>query len=251
MTTLTAAQAAPATRDRLRGGELAAESAWRPLYRIGGAAAFAVLALVPIQLVVFVVWPLPTTVTGWFALFQSNALVGLLSLDLLLVVDWVLLGVVLLALSVALRRVHPSFVAIAVTAEVVAVATYFASTVAFEMLTLSGRHAAATTDAERSLFLAAGQVMVATWQGTAFNVSYVLAAIAALLVSAVMLRGGPFGKATAYSGILYGIFGLVPPTAGSVGFALSLLSLLPMWTWLFLLGRRLLQLSGEGPASAS
>jgi hypothetical protein len=60
--------------------------------------------------------------------------------------------------------------------------------VAFEMLTLSNQYATATMDVERSIFLAAGEAMLATWQGTAFDVSYVLSAIAILIVSAVMLR---------------------------------------------------------------
>jgi hypothetical protein len=42
------------------------------------------------------------------------------------------------------------------------------------MLSLSEEYAAATTDAERDLYLAAGQAMLATFEGTAFQVSYVL-----------------------------------------------------------------------------
>lgn len=34
----------------------------------------------PIQMVVFVLWPLPQSVPGWFALFHSNPLVGLLDM---------------------------------------------------------------------------------------------------------------------------------------------------------------------------
>jgi len=244
MRTLTAPEAIPAPRPVLAQRSSVSEGAeWSTLYRVGGISALAVLALVPIQMVVFVVWPPPTAVSDWFALFQSNALVGLLDMDLLLMVDFVLLGLFFLALYPALRRTSPSLMAVALTAELVAVATYFASTVAFEMLSLSGQYAAAATDAERSSLLAAGQVMFATWQGTAFDVSYVLAGAAALLAAVVMLRSGTFGRFAAYSGILMGAAALVPPTVGTIGVVLSLVSLLPLLPWLFLSGRRLLQLA--------
>ncbi|HYZ60781.1 MAG TPA: hypothetical protein VE544_14095 [Nitrososphaeraceae archaeon] len=138
-------------------------------------------------MVVFFLWPPPTSVIGWFALFQDNALVGLLDMDLLLIVDYLLLIGLFSALWASLRRANESLMAIALILQLVATASYLASTVAFEMLSLSNQYATATTDAERSLFLAAGQMLV-TWQGTAFDVSYVLSALAVLIVSAVMLR---------------------------------------------------------------
>jgi hypothetical protein len=64
--------------------------------------------LVAIQIAVFMAYPFPDTVTGWFGLLQDNALAGLVNLDLLLVVDNALLVVIALALYVALRGVSPS-----------------------------------------------------------------------------------------------------------------------------------------------
>jgi hypothetical protein len=49
------------------------------------AAAVAVL-LVPVQIVVFTLYPFPDTVSGWFSLLQGTRLAGLVDLDLLLVV---------------------------------------------------------------------------------------------------------------------------------------------------------------------
>jgi hypothetical protein len=244
MATRVAAKREPpvTTRDR------AEDHAWKPLYRLGGIAALAILALVPVQMAVFFIWPIPTSVSDWFALFQSNGLVALVDMDLLLIIDYVLTGLVFLALYAVLRRYSVSFMTVALVAELVAIATYFASAVAFEMLSLSGHYAAATTDVERSTLLAAGEVMIASWQGTAFVVSYLLAGIAALTASVVMLRSGLFGRVAAFAGIAMGLAGLVPPTLGTVGLAFSLVSLVPMLIWLFLIGRTLLRLSS---ASAS
>ncbi len=217
--------------------------AWTPLYRVGAWGALAVLAFMPVQMVVFLVWPLPDTVPGWFARFQENPLVGLLSMDLLLAVDYILLGLVFLALYVALRRASQSLMAVALTLELVAVAVYFASTVAFEMLSLSRQYAAAPTDVERSALLAAGHAMLARWEGTAFSASYVLGAVALLVVSVVMLRSGHFGRVAAYAGILAGGAGLVPPTAGAIGVGLSLVSLAPLAVWLALTARGLFRVA--------
>src|SRR5687768_13094876 len=80
------------------------EEAWKPLYRTGAWAAIAVLVLVPFQMLVFVAWPPPETAEGWFRLFERNVVVGLLDMDLLLIVDQVLIGVMFLAIAVALWR---------------------------------------------------------------------------------------------------------------------------------------------------
>jgi len=216
--------------------------AWQTLHRIGGMTALAVLALIPVQMVVFFLWPLPSSVIGWFTVFHDNALVGLLDMDLLLIVDYLLLIGVFSALWASLRRANESLMSIALILQLVATATYLASTVAFEMLTLSNQYATASTEVERFIFLAAGEAMLATWQGTAFDVSYVLSALAILTVSAVMLRSHHlFSKTTGYAGLSAGVLALVPPTAGTVGLILSLVSLVPMVIWLALIARRLLR----------
>jgi hypothetical protein len=215
---------------------------WQTLHRVGGVTALAVLVLIPIQMVVFFIWPPPSSVIGWFTLFQDNALVGLLDMDLLLIVDYLLLIGVFSALWASLRRANESLMAIALILQLVATAAYLSSTVAFEMLSLSNQYATATTDAERSLFLAAGQAMLVTWQGTAFDVSYVLSALAVLIVSAVMLRSHVFSKVTGYAGLSAGVLMLVPPTAGTIGVIFSLLSLVPLVIWLALIARRLVRL---------
>ena len=58
-------------------------------------------------IVVFLVDPSPTTVIGYFQLFQKSTLLGLLALDLVYMVSQLLMGLLLLALCVALRRANP------------------------------------------------------------------------------------------------------------------------------------------------
>ncbi len=103
---------------------------------------------------------------------------------------------------------------IATTSGLVGITVYFASNQAFAMLALSERYAAATTDAQRSIYLAAGEALLAInnpdtiYQGTGIYVSYFLVLFAGLIISVVMLRSDIFSKATAVTGILANGIGL-------------------------------------------
>lgn len=215
------------------------ESAWSPLYRLGAFSAIAMLVLIPVQVAVFILWPLPNTVEAWFSRFNENAVVGLLNMDLLLIVDWALTVLVFLALVALARAVHPAWLVIATTFELLAAAAYFTSTGAFEMLALSSRYAVSASDTERIVLLAAGETVLGAWQGTGFVIAAVLSAIALLILSGVLLRSGVLGRAIPLLGIAMGVTAIVPPNAGTVGLVFSLAYLLPFVAWLVLVARAL------------
>jgi hypothetical protein len=220
-------------------------SRWNWLYKVGGAAALISAIFIPIQVIVFLTWPPPLegTISDWFALFQQNRLVGLIDLDLLLVADNVLLIPILLALYIVLRRASESVMALATAFGLVALVLFIASNPAFQILSLSEEYAAATTDAQRSVLLAAGQVMISTWQGTAFQVAYVLGAVSGIAIGAVMVRSG-FSKVTGYMGLLGNALGLglyVP----IIGVFIAIFSVLFLEVWYILIARRLFQLGQD------
>jgi hypothetical protein len=225
-----------------------ADSAWRSLYRVGGTAALTIVAIALVQMIVFVVWPPPGfeadvgTVTGYFTLLQDDMLLGLLHLDLLLLVDYVLLVLMFLALYIVLRQVSQSFMAIAMALVFVGIATYFPSNIAFSMLSLSDQYAATTTDAQRTMLQASAQALLTSLQSSTFYVSYILMSAAGLIISIVMLQSSSiFSKLTAYVGILASVLGLglfVP----TIGLLLSLISLIPTLMWYILIARRLFRL---------
>ena len=226
-----------------------AESGWHWLYRSAGVAALAVAVIIPFQIIVFIIWPPPlqSGAGEWFVMFQRHPLVGLINLDLLLVVDNLLGIPITLALYVLLRRANPSILAIAAALGLLGIILYVATNPAIQMLTLSQRSASAATDAERASYLAAGQAMLANWQGTAFHVAYILSSIAWIAIPLVMLRGTMFGRAIAYLGIAANAIalGLYVPV---IGVFLSVFSVLFLEAWYILLGRRLLQFaSGMEP----
>ena len=55
-------------------------ASWGPLYRTAGVAALITAVLVPVQLAVFMAYPFPDTVVGWFQLLQDNPVAGLINL---------------------------------------------------------------------------------------------------------------------------------------------------------------------------
>jgi hypothetical protein len=91
-----------------------ADPDWKPAYAIGGVAALVMAAVVLSQFVVFAIAPPPLkgTAADWFALFQKDALLGLLAFELSLVLYAVLAVPVALALYGALRRGDHSLVAL-------------------------------------------------------------------------------------------------------------------------------------------
>jgi hypothetical protein len=118
------------------------------------------------------------------------------------------------------------------------------------MLSLSDQYAAATTDGQRDLLLAAGQAMLAIYNGTAFHVSYVIGAVAFLVIAVVMLRSTEFSKATAYLGIAANVIalGLYVP---AIGIYISIFSVLFLFIWYILIARKLLELGRDGPEEAT
>ena len=233
-------------------------SDWKSLYRVGGVAALIAGVIfrrnIGAEISLFSAQKQPDTIIDWFTLLQKNRLLGLSYLNIFDIVDYALVGLMLLALYVALRRASKSYMAIATTLGFVGIAVYFASNTAFSMLALSDKYAAATTDAQRSMFLAAGQAVLALgaiYQGTGIYVSFLLLAVAGLIISVVMLRSDIFSRVTAYVGILASAFDLAYCIAfaflPAVDIELVAVCTIPaagllLMIWHILVGRRLYQL---------
>jgi hypothetical protein len=212
---------------------------WNDLYKIGGWAAIAMLVLIPIHILVFVISPPPATVEGYFALFQKNWLLGLLSLDLIYILNNILLSLIYLALYQALKQTNAALMSVALMLGLLGIAAYFASNPAFEMLSLSRQYAAAADATQQTILLAAGQSQLASFAGTAFDVYYVLNGVALLLLAWVMLHSPLFSKAAAWWGLASGILMTIPSTAGMLGMVFALASLAPWMVFLVLVTRRL------------
>ena len=202
------------------------DQTWKNLYKIGAVAALLAVFVfrrnLGAELVLLrdfgIIGGIPSTplrtAIDWFHLFQYNRLIGLTLLNFFDLVEYALVGLMFLALYGALKPTYRSAIVIATTAGLVGIAVYFASNQAFAMLALSQRYAAATTELQRSMYLAAGEALLAInnpdslYQGTGIYVSYFLVLLAGLIISIVMLRSDVFSRATAIVGILANGIGL-------------------------------------------
>jgi hypothetical protein len=221
---------------------------WRAAYRVGGVAAAAMALLTVAHAGVFFATGLPATAAEWFVLFQRSPLLGLLGFELLMVV-WVVLSVPLMvALHAALRPASPSLATLYAALSLLDAAVFVTARPAFEMLSLSAGYAAASTEAQRTAYLAAGEAMVALFHGTAFWVSYVVGSISGLVLAAAMLRSRVFGKTASYLRIASSVldFGLFVP---GIGLLISLGSVLCLLVFHILVSRRLLQLARAGQSA--
>ena len=207
---------------------------FRPLFALARILALVMLLLIPMQIVVFVIAPPPDTVTGFFDLFQRHPFLGLLSLDFIYLFNNAILVIIYLAIAALLFREKPVPVLLALVLGLIGIACYYPSNPAFEMLTLSNLYAQALPP-DQSLYLAAGEAVMAGYTGTAFNTYYVLNAIGLLLFATTFLRSPRFKKSIGYWGLASGVLMIVPSSAGLVGMIFSLLSLIPWVVFIALL----------------
>jgi hypothetical protein len=230
------------------------ESNRKRIYKIGGMAA---LLTVVVAFSEMVITFLPggnapvETVFDWFTQLQSNWFMGLRNLGFLNIVIFPLGIPMYFALYTAHQKVDKALGALAMIISFTGVAVFLATNRAFSMLELSGQYTQATSDAQRSMFAAAGQAMLSVGRSHSPGtfISFFFGELAGVFMSVVMLRGKIFNKATALTGIigftLLSIFEACTsfiPVLNKVAMIFAIGGGLLNIIWLILLGRRLFQL---------
>lgn len=228
--------------DALPRGALPKVAAW---------SAVATTVSIAVHITYFILRPPPygTPASEWFALFRADVFTGLISLDALLVLDYVLLVPIVLALYVTLRRRGEAILLVGLTLFFVAIAAFVASNPALEVRDLAQRHAEAATPAEAESYLAAAEAALARSRGTAFHTSYLLGSIAGILLSIPMLRDPAFGRVVALFGITGNVVGLglyIP----RIGLGLGAFSGVVLWFWYVGVARGLFRAAKEQEAGA-
>lgn len=225
---------------------------WRSLYKVGGVAALIAATLLLFEIIIFAIWPQPNTITDYFVLFQNSKFIGLLDFYLLEFFAYILFIPIFLAISLAIRRGNESYIVLALIFAITGVAVFLATNNPFSMLSLSNQYAAAATDAQKELYLAAGQTILANTNQRAFegfNIGFFLLSIAGMIISIVMLRSRTFNKVIANVGILTFTISLVEyirvvfmPSISLLLIIIAVSSGLLIPIWLVLIARRLLKL---------
>lgn len=179
---------------------------------------------------------------------ERAPILGLISLDVLFIINNLLVLLFYLGLCVVLWPVFRSGVTVALTLGVLQMAAYLVSNPAVEMLDL-GRRYAATSGERQGMLLAAGEAVLAAWKGTAYLAYYLLGATVLLVLASLLLRSTVFAGPIPWWALAAGLLMLVPSTFGLVGIVFALVSLIPWSVFCVLAGRRLLQLGRRPPAS--
>ena len=193
----------------------------------------------------------PTTVAAWFALLQTHRFAAMLMLNAFDAINYALVGLMYFSLYSVLKRINKPYTTFAMYAAIAGTAMFFASTQAFNLLSLSNQYVSTAVDSQRSLLLAAGQAALnlnnPTLFGTGLFWSYMCLYLAGLIFSLTMLQTRHFGKATAILGIVANAFGLgyfiTSAFAPSLGVIPAVGSAPCNLVWYILIGIRLLKLA--------
>jgi hypothetical protein len=222
-----------------------ADLRWKQLFTIGAIAAVVSGIVIILGIVSYFFWPYAPgkiSTEAIFVLIQNNKLGALVSMDFFLVLGN-LFGILLfIALYVSLKNVNESYALIALVLGLIAAVLIIPARPISELFTLSGLYSTAATPAAKSQYLAAGEALLALFNGTAWFMNTLLGGISLLISSLLMLRSKTFSKATAYVGVLTNAavcFFFIPGITGTI---LLFLSLPGYLIWYFQLGRRFLQL---------
>ncbi|MBN1920857.1 MAG: hypothetical protein JW892_06410 [Anaerolineae bacterium] len=230
-------------------------SPYQQLFRIGSIAALVAAAAILGEVVILAIFPPPETLHDWFVLLQSTSLLGLLDLWGLEIPMYLAFIPVFLALAMALKKAQPGLILLALTVALLGIGVFLATNNPFAMLALSKRYAAATSAAEKSTLLAAGQALLAHTNQRAvggFNMALFLVSIAGLLMACNMRRSAAFGSATALVGILAHTLSLADylRQALTASPIVALIIIVPnallLIAWYILVGRKFAQLGRPG-----
>ena len=233
---------------------------WNWLYKIGGAATLTAMFINVLDVLLGfggteVVTYGARSVTEWFAVYQGSWFQGMYALGIFNIIYMIAMLPVYFALLGAHRRRQAVPVVLVIVIFLLAMSIYISTNAAIPMYVLSNKYALANTDLQKNIFIAAGKSVLA--RGEDFTpgsfIGLFLGSIAAIAISFVMLRGGIFGKANAWIGIvgftflfLFTILATFVPALYTIAFYFfgSIGGLLTL-TWFALVARRLFQLSRQ------
>jgi hypothetical protein len=190
-------------------GAKSESSRWKSLYQIACVAALLALATNLLDILLgfgeteIAIYGAKSAIE-WFKLFEYNWFNGLYTLGILNIVYMTCLLPVYFAIFAAQRHTSWLYAALPVSLFFIGAAIYLANNAAIPMFVLASKYTAADTAAERAMFAAAGEAILA--RGEDFTpgsfLGLFLQGVAAIAISVVMLRGGIFSKTTAWIGII-------------------------------------------------
>ena len=185
------------------------------------------ILIIPIQVLIFMLIPMPEDALGFLTLMHDNPIMGLLHMDLMYILNNTFLIFFYFVLFMTLTPKHKTMINIALITGIIGAILYYTSNRSVEMFLLSNRYFNTTDPTLRLSYIAIAESYLDIWKGTTFNTYYVLSAISLILFSIEMLKSSFYKRSTGAIGLISGILMVVPSGFGMVGLIMSLLSLIP------------------------
>lgn len=166
----------------------------------------------------------PRSAQESFAMLTSGRLLAVLRLDGLSLLAMPMYYLIFWSLFGVYHKQHLPWIGGILLLGCAGVTLFLATPSVFSWLALHERYASAASESQRTMFLAAGEALLASdmWHASGAVVGGWLIQTAALLVSVLMLRAGGLSRLTAWVGIvthgldlLHLALALVSPQAGA------------------------------------
>ncbi|MBU0935990.1 MAG: hypothetical protein KKI09_07025 [Spirochaetes bacterium] len=184
----------------------------------GGVSALTVAFSVVLALVAWVIWPYTGNTLGSeeiFIMLQTDLLVGLISLDVLMLFIGPASILMYIALYRTLKPISPSLALLALALNIMGLGLMIVCRPLVELVNLSKQFSSAMDVVEQARLLAAGQVFLAQMDGIAWLAQTALLMLAGLLNFTLMFRTAYYRRGTAWTGLIC--------AAGGVGFWLPII----------------------------
>ena len=219
------------------------------IFKISGLASLIIVICAFItMLVAFTLGAEPSTASEYFNILNNDRLVGLLRLDFASMVNVGCYIPLFYGVYVILKEENQDLAALSTIFILIGVVLWFSTHSALTMIQLSDQFAAATTEAERSRLLAAGEAVLASdmYHSSAGAVGGILLLGGSLILSGLMIKSDVFGKGTAIVGLIGNgtdllrvLLNLFLP--GNPAHMLMIIAGPLFLVWFLLLGKQLLQ----------
>lgn len=222
----------------------AADSEQKWVYRVGGLSALAIgIAYIIIILLYARVGAPPIGGQAWLEYLTGKTSIWWAIIDVSILTNFLFVPVAF-ALFVALQKVNRNVMLIAVTFVglfvVLELAVNWSSYVALVMLSVD--YAAATSDEQRAIYIAAASYPSAVL-ASPLALIYAIGTLSfGFLLTGLVMINGVFNKVTAYVGVITGLLGLVAVAGWSLAVILNATF---ATIWLLLVGVRLNQLAQQ------
>lgn len=185
------------------------EKQWKSVYTLGGITT--IITLIGILLDVIIgnitggnLSALPQTAVDRFIQFQNHPFLGLYNLDFLNIINQMVLIPTFIALYAIHRNVNKPYSFLALVIFLFGSVLMVANNTALTMLELSHKYFSVTNEAQKQLYAAAGESMLASSAHGSPGVflGFFIPNVANLLISVVMLKGKIFSKINSWLGII-------------------------------------------------